>query len=99
MLIRLFFSSATSTPRGAGEDRDSWSLEREGAHYPGLVSKLVTWCFKSSQQQKDSTRAEGDFQRYTVERTDKAEIRSEEESGKAESCQVNLWNEIQLKGP
>ena len=39
------------------------------------------------------------IKRYTVERTNKAEIRPEEESEKAESCQENLWNEIQLKGP
>ena len=29
----------------------------------------------------------------------KAEIRSEEQSEKAESCRENFWNEIQLKGP
>ena len=29
----------------------------------------------------------------------KAEIRPEEQSEKAESCWENLWNEIQLKGP
>ena len=28
-----------------------------------------------------------------------AEIRPEEESEKAESCQENLWTEIHLKGP
>ena len=31
---------------------------------------------------------------YTVERTNKAEIRPEEQSQKTESCQENLWNEI-----
>ena len=36
---------------------------------------------------------------YTVERTNKAEIRLEEQSEKAESCQEKLCNEIQLKGP
>ena len=36
---------------------------------------------------------------YIVEWTNKAEIRPEEESEKAESCWENLWNEIQLKGP
>ena len=43
----------------------------------------------------------GGFQRkYTDETTNiKAEIRPEEQSEKAESCQENLWNEIQLKGP
>ena len=37
--------------------------------------------------------------RRIVERTNKAEIRSEEQSEKTESCRENLWNEIQLKGP
>ena len=32
-----------------------------------------------------------------VERNNKAEIRPEEQSEKAESCRENLWNEIQLK--
>ena len=36
---------------------------------------------------------------YIVERTNKAEMRPEEQSEKAESCRENLWNEIQLKGP
>ena len=39
------------------------------------------------------------MKRYIVERTDKAEIRPEEQSEKAESCPENSWNEIQLKGP
>ena len=39
------------------------------------------------------------IKRYIVERTNKAEIRQEEEREKAESCRENLWNEIQLKGP
>ena len=45
-------------------------------------------------------RAEGDFiKRYFVERTNKADIRLEEQSEKAESCLENLWTEIRLKGP
>ena len=36
---------------------------------------------------------------YLVERTNKAEIRPEEQSEKAESFREKLWNEIQLKGP
>ena len=39
------------------------------------------------------------MKRYTVERTNKAEIRPEEQSEKAEICWENLWNETQLKGP
>ena len=48
----------------------------------------------------DYIRAKETFKkRYIVERTNKAEIRPEEQSEKAESCEENLWNEIQLKGP
>ena len=39
------------------------------------------------------------MKRYVIERTNKAEIRPEEQSEKAESCLENLWNEMQLKGP
>ena len=35
------------------------------------------------------------IKRYVVERTDKAEIRPEEQSEKVQSCE-NIWNEIQL---
>ena len=35
---------------------------------------------------------------YTAERTNTAKIRPEEPTEKMESCQENLWNEIQLKG-
>ena len=34
-----------------------------------------------------------------MERTNKAEIRPEEQREKAESCRENSQNEIQLKGP
>ena len=39
------------------------------------------------------------IKRDIFERTDKTEIRSEEQSEKTESCRENLWNDIQLKGP
>ena len=47
----------------------------------------------------DYIRAEGDFNKeiYIVERTNKAQIRPEERSEKAESCRENLWIEMQLK--
>ena len=51
---------------------------------------------------KDYIRAGGDFHKEIqniVERTNKAEIRPEEKSEKAESCQEYICNEIQLKGP
>ena len=53
-------------------------------------------CFKPSQPQISGLR-ETSIKRYTVERATVAEIRPEEENEKAESCQENLWNEIQLK--
>ena len=39
------------------------------------------------------------IQKYIVERTNKTELRPEEQSEKAKSCRENLWNEIELKGP
>ena len=39
------------------------------------------------------------IKRYIVERTNKAEMRPEEQSEKVDSCRENLWNEIELKGP
>ena len=45
--------------------------------------------------------AEGDFHKKDIKLKgpNKAEIRPEEQSEKTESCQENIWNEIQLKGP
>ena len=42
-------------------------------------------------------RAQEDF-RKKIERSNKAEIRPEEQSEEAESCRENFRNEIQLKG-
>ena len=39
------------------------------------------------------------MKRNVVERTNKAELRPEEQSEKAGSCLEDVWNEIQLKGP
>ena len=39
------------------------------------------------------------IKRYIAERTNKAELRPEEQSEKARSCRENLWNEIELNGP
>ena len=62
--------------------------------------QLVSWCLKPSQPQRIISGLRETFiNRYIVERTNKAELRPEEESEKAESCRENLKNEIQLKGP
>ena len=63
-------------------------------------SQVVDWCFKPSQSQRIISGLKETFtKRLITERTNKAEGRPEEQSEKAESCQENLWNEIQLKGP
>ena len=60
---------------------------------------MVSWYFKPSQPQKIISGLRETFiKRYIVGRTDKAEIRPEEQSEKAESCRENSWKEIQLKG-
>ena len=63
-------------------------------------SYLVSWCFKPSQPQRIISGLKETFiKRYIAERTNKAEIRLEEQSEKAESCWEDLLNEIQFKGP
>ena len=58
--------------------------------------------FGAQSTTRDYIRAEGDFHKEiynTVERTNEAEIRMEEQTEKTESCPENVWNEIQLKWP
>ena len=63
------------------------------------VIQLVSWSFKHSQPQRiTSELRETSIKRYMAERTNKAEIRPEEQGEKAKSCQENLRNETQLKG-
>ena len=65
-----------------------------------VVSWLVNWCFGPSQKLGIISGLKETFiRRYIAERTNKAEIRLEEQSEKMESCRENLWKEIQLKGP
>ena len=54
---------------------------------------------KPSQPQRIVVGQETFGKRYLVERTNKAVLKPEEQSEKVDSCQENLWNEIQLKGP
>ena len=61
---------------------------------------FVNWCFEPSQPLGIISELKETFiKRYAVERTNKAEVRPEEQSQKTESRRENLWNEIQLKGP
>ena len=56
---------------------------------------FVSLCSKPSQPQRITSELKKTFiKRYVVERTSK-----EEQGEKTESCQGNIWNEIQLKGP
>ena len=62
------------------------------------VSQLVSWFFKPSQPQRIiSGLMETVIKRYTVERTNEAEIRPEEQSERVESCRENVWNEITIE--
>ena len=64
------------------------------------ASELVNLCFEPSQPLGIVSGLKETFiKKYVVERTNKAEIRPEEQSEKAESFRENFWNEIQLKGP
>ena len=65
-----------------------------------VLSYLINWCFEPSQPLRIISGLKETFiKRYIVERTNKAEIRPEEHSEKAESRREALWNEInQLKG-
>ena len=64
------------------------------------ASELVNLCFEPSQPLGIVSGLKETFiKRYIVERTNKAEIKLEEQSQKTESCRENLRNEIQLKGP
>ena len=67
---------------------------------PYSKTQWVIWCFKPSQPQRIISGLRETFiKRHIAERINKAEIRLEEQSEKAESCWENLWNEVQLKGP
>ena len=66
-------------------------------HHIGIT---VSWCFKPSEPQRIISGLRETFIKINiVERTNKAGIRPEEQSEKAESCQETLWNEIQLRWP
>ena len=61
---------------------------------------MVGCCFKPSQPQMIISGLKETFmKRSIVQRTNKEELRPEEQSEKAESYRENFWNEIQLKGP
>ena len=81
-------------------DRTQTCCYRSLINWPYMIkSKLVNGCFKPSQPQRIISGLRKTFmKRYIVESTNKEELRSEEQSEKAETYWENLWNEIQLKG-
>ena len=65
-----------------------------------MTPRIVNWCFESGQPLGIISGLKETFlRRYIVERTNKADIRPEEQSENAESCQANSWNEIQSERP
>ena len=56
---------------------------------------MVNWCFEPSQPLELK---ETFIKRHIAERTNKAQIRPDEQNEKTESCRENVWKEIQLKG-
>ena len=54
---------------------------------------LVSWCLTPSQPQRIKSGLRENFiNRRIIERTNKAEIRLEEQSERVESCWENSWN-------
>ena len=65
-----------------------------------ILQKLVNRCFEPCQPLGIISGLKKTLRkRHRVERTSKPEIRPVEKSEKTESCQENLWNEIQSKEP
>ena len=65
---------------------------------------IVNWCLEPSQPPGiisglKETFIKREREIEIAERTNKAEMRPEDQSEKTESCPENLWNEIQLKAP
>ena len=100
-LIRI--RSGVYRPWNRGMAKREWAWEWEWQRGSGptrLVSWLVNGCFEPSEPLVIISGLKETFmKRYILERTNKAEIRPEEQSEKRECCRENLRNEIQLKGP
>ena len=92
----MFKVTTFRTSIGTGEGEGG---EREGEGGTERERETESWCFKPSQPKRFTSGLKETFiKKYIVEKTNKAEIRPEEQSEKAEGCRENLWNEIQLKG-
>ena len=103
MLTRQWFLAFVCTARTkiiAHVKGPKTAFRYEKAQRPGAVSLLINWCIEPSQPLGIISGLKETFtKRYIVERTNKAEMKSEEQSEKTESCRENLLNAIQLKRP
>ena len=72
---------------------------RDAGIAPEGTEQLVGALKPSQPQRIISGLKETFIEKYIVERTNRAEIRPEEQNEKAESCWENLWDKIQLKWP
>ena len=101
--FHLFFLVSVSLTLGVfGHGQNAlWPTLKQGTgEITTKTSELVNWCFEPSQPLAIISGLKETFiERHIVERTNKEEIRPEEQSEKTESYRENLWNEIQLKGP
>ena len=102
--------SSSPSARVRGRYVDGWgagtalsahcSTGAAGTTWRMQFSWLVNRCFEPSKSLGIILGLKKTFvKRQTVERTNKAEAKLEEQSEKMESCRENLRNEIQLKGP
>ena len=102
MLTRQWFLAFVCTARTkiiAHDKSPKTAFRYEKAQRPGAVSLLINWCIEPSQPLGIISGLKETFiNRHIVERTDKAETRTVEQSEKAEGSRENLWNDIQLKG-
>ena len=97
----LLFLPLPPSPINSLNSKILWRERETGRGSGGERGReRVTWCSDPSQPLGIISELKETFiKRYTVERTNKAEIRPGEQSEKTESCRERLWNETQSKGP
>ena len=101
MLTRQWFLAFVCTARTkiiAHDKGPKTAFRYEKAQRPGAVSLLINWCIEPSQPLGIISGLKETFRRdiqLKGPRTNKADIRPEEQSQKTKSCRENLWNEIQ----
>ena len=85
------------TERQADRETDSQRERKKDRQTDRGRERGKVSAFKAGQSQSIISGLMDTFMmRHIVERTNKAEIRPEEQSEKVESCRENLWDKIQL---